>query len=651
MINGMSANSSRAQAAVKGMGGLVSGLDTDELVKGMTASTRSRITFKTQQKQILAWKTEAFRSISSKLTALSNKYFSFASESNMLSSKFFTSSQIEIIGGSSEEISVSGPSEVANQLTISQVNSVASKASASSAKQVGITNIASKAQDFSTPEAVADFNSKIQGKTLSFNLNGVSKTVLFAADKSYASLAEFADEVNLQLSGAYGPGRINVGVDATNSLTLATASNTASLSITSGSPELLGTEGLLGFNLGATNRPSTNLALTNLNLQTALTTGQQNFTVKINGQDFVFDKEQDSITSIIQKINESSTGLKVSYSSMTNSFSMLATETGNHTKMEISDVSGNLAASLFGEKDLDYTVTAGKNSNLDIIYGGKTLNIDRSSQAIQIDGLSINLTEKALGKSDITFSAKPNTDAILTTMKGFIEDYNAALLDLNNQVMTYKTRDEKGYKPLSPEERAEMTPEEITAWETVAKKGLLFSDPELLGLKNSLRSAMMGLVPNVGLAADIGIMSGISLKDGGKLVLDETKFKNALLEQPEKVIQMFQKPKDESLKLSDPAGYNQQCGIVHRLKATLDQYVATTGVKGLLIQKAGLDNSISSMDNTIFKQMGMLDQDIYKLNDKLKTEETRYYNQFTSLETYINRMNMQSSWLSQQFSS
>ena len=121
MINGMSANTSRAQAAVKGMGGLVSGLDTDELVKGMTASTRSRITLKTQQKQILAWKTEAFRSISSKLTALSNKYFSFASESNMLSSKFFTSSQIEIVGDSSDGLSVSGPAEVANQLTISKL--------------------------------------------------------------------------------------------------------------------------------------------------------------------------------------------------------------------------------------------------------------------------------------------------------------------------------------------------------------------------------------------------------------------------------------------------------------------------------------------------------------------------------------------------
>lgn len=74
----------------KGMGGLMSGLDTDDLVNQMTAATRNKINKQYQAKQKLLYKQEAYREISSKLLAFNNKYFSYSSGSktNILSPKF-----------------------------------------------------------------------------------------------------------------------------------------------------------------------------------------------------------------------------------------------------------------------------------------------------------------------------------------------------------------------------------------------------------------------------------------------------------------------------------------------------------------------------------------------------------------------------------
>ena len=45
----------------KGMGGLLSGLDTDELVNQMTAGTRNKINRQYQAKQKLLYRQEAYR--------------------------------------------------------------------------------------------------------------------------------------------------------------------------------------------------------------------------------------------------------------------------------------------------------------------------------------------------------------------------------------------------------------------------------------------------------------------------------------------------------------------------------------------------------------------------------------------------------------
>ncbi len=96
-----------ASMSGKRVTGLVSGMDTDELVKNMTATMRSKIAKQQQLKQKASWKMDAYRSISSKLIAFQNKFTSYTSSTNLRSASFYSKSQITAVGNSDYSKSVS----------------------------------------------------------------------------------------------------------------------------------------------------------------------------------------------------------------------------------------------------------------------------------------------------------------------------------------------------------------------------------------------------------------------------------------------------------------------------------------------------------------------------------------------------------------
>ena len=59
--------------------GLVSGLDTESLVKAMTANTKKRINTQKQKLQSLTWKQESYRDVISKISDFKNKYLDILS--------------------------------------------------------------------------------------------------------------------------------------------------------------------------------------------------------------------------------------------------------------------------------------------------------------------------------------------------------------------------------------------------------------------------------------------------------------------------------------------------------------------------------------------------------------------------------------------
>ena len=124
-------NSALSTYGSKGMSGLMSGMDVDEIVKGMTMGTTGKIAKQLQSKQILSWKSEAYRSISSPLIDFANNYTSFTSSTNLMSAAFFSKSSITASGTNSKYVSVTGKSNSADYMQILGVKQLAKDATQS----------------------------------------------------------------------------------------------------------------------------------------------------------------------------------------------------------------------------------------------------------------------------------------------------------------------------------------------------------------------------------------------------------------------------------------------------------------------------------------------------------------------------------------
>ncbi|MEG1895335.1 MAG: flagellar cap protein FliD N-terminal domain-containing protein, partial [Oscillospiraceae bacterium] len=117
-MNSMSAY----QTARKGMNGLMSGLDTEGIVKGMTSGTTTRIAKLLQDKQKITWRTSAYQGISGAMNDFSNKYLSLASSTSVYSAKFFQGSTAKVNGDFGKYVSVTGSSSTAGKFSIVGVN-------------------------------------------------------------------------------------------------------------------------------------------------------------------------------------------------------------------------------------------------------------------------------------------------------------------------------------------------------------------------------------------------------------------------------------------------------------------------------------------------------------------------------------------------
>ncbi len=173
----------------KNVSGLASGMDTDELVKGMTLATRTKIAKQKQSKQLLSWQGEAMRGITDKLTAISQKFTSFTSSTNLLSRRFFERTDITTQGANASKVSASGIGN--EQVMIARVKQLAADATVSTSAVSG-NAIVTSALDLSEQVEV----SNIEGKSLQVKYGGQTHTVTLGSGRSYGTAQEIADSLN-----------------------------------------------------------------------------------------------------------------------------------------------------------------------------------------------------------------------------------------------------------------------------------------------------------------------------------------------------------------------------------------------------------------------------------------------------------------------
>ena len=123
-------SSSLGNTALRGFGGLASGIDRDALIEQMTARTTSKITAKKQAMTKLEWKRDAYRSISNKIIDLQDNYLSYSATKSLKNSDFFAKNQVSVQGDPdyTKYISATGNADTASRVSVLGVNKLATSA-------------------------------------------------------------------------------------------------------------------------------------------------------------------------------------------------------------------------------------------------------------------------------------------------------------------------------------------------------------------------------------------------------------------------------------------------------------------------------------------------------------------------------------------
>ncbi len=355
---------------------------------------------------------------------------------------------------------------------------------------------------------------------------------------------------------------------------------------------------------------SSGTKLSELQLSNAFEFVDGELSFSINGKTFAFTQDS-TIGELINEVNISGAGVKMSFSSLTKGFTIKAASTGSDSKVEIVNIAGNA----FAETDSAFGISEGTHLGKDAILKINDCDVVRSTNSFTIDGITYNLTGKT--NEPVTFTVNRNIEDTVDRIKGFVTAYNELVDSLQTKVGEKVYR---GFPPLSDTQREAMNDKEIELWEEKAKSGMLRGDPYISSLLSSLRSALYTTVEGTGMSlSDIGLNTGI-YSDGAKITIDENKLRSAIAADPEKVKSLFM------LNGADSSGQ----GLVTRMSNALLSYTKQT--TNIALDK--LEDRISDSKDKM-----------KALQSKLDDRERVLWKRFSAMETAMSKLNGMSSWL------
>ena len=530
------------------------------------------------------------------------------------------------------------------------------------------------------------------GKKLTFNYDGSKKEVeLISKDELDAlkalpkeqQLTKMVENLQSRLDRAFGKGTVEAKFSADGNLSFDTTNETSSLSIVSNDYGLLNN---LGVSYGESNKVNLSGKLDQAgilgdaaNVEDFTTDGNA-LDLKINGVAIEGLTKDSSINDILSKINSTTNaGVKATYVDATGQFMLVSSETGAGREISLDS---NLSKVLFGqgvERDSngkiqtdtdgnvkynkDAGVDEGKNAIICVSYGnGVDVKMERASNTFDLEGLSVTVsgafggkfekdatTGKEVWKADsaggVTFTAKADVDGIVERVKGFFEDFNKLAGDVNKEITT---RPDSSYGPLTDEQKKEMDETSIENWENRAKQGMLYGDSAMRDLSTDVQGIFLKLMNNVGFEElkAMGITYSDDYGDGGTISFDESKFRAAVEKDSEAVGNVF------------TGGGEVSKGLVDIMDETFTPYATRYSSKngggtgkgsyGRLIEIAGSEKKPTTLlNNQLYRDIEDIQDLIERLQSQLKSEQDRYISQFTTMETLLNQMNTQSSYLSQ----
>lgn len=358
------------------------------------------------------------------------------------------------------------------------------------------------------------------------------------------------------------------------------------------------------------------------------------YTFSINGVSFSFSGNT-TVKDMMSQVNASKAGVKMSYTTLTNQFTITSNEYGRGTQITFEDgESGLLNAMGFNE---DSVFTEGQNTTIEI--NGEY--IETTSNSYTVDGTTFTFTSAAEGTEFTNVVSRDYSKAI-DVIKSFVEDYNKLIEEVYGYVDDEPNKD---YYFLTDDDKEDMDLSESqeAKWDKLANKGILYRDSTLQNIMSKLRTALYSSVEapdgkNIGLFS-LGITTTDSISAHGKLQFDPSVTDEMLADK-------FAKYADEFAKLFN----DTEKGIAYQFDNILNSAVKTSGdpkERGVLVQKAGVSGTSSATTNSIYTQIQSLKDMIARLQDRYEQQQDRYWKIYSNMETSLGNINGQSSYIQQ----
>ncbi|UNC91738.1 flagellar filament capping protein FliD [Candidatus Contubernalis alkaliaceticus] len=632
------------------IGGIASGFDTNQIVKDLMRIEKMKIDKFYQQRQLTEWRKTQYREVINSIRSFKDTFFDvLRPETNLLSPTSLKKMQAS---SNNSEIVTAAANANANVGDIDF--KVIQSASAARVEAAGFSAGLESSETITEPITVMEGKNIIKA-----TLNNTTVEITLSAGE-YETLEDLTTEIQEQLNTAFGEDRVSVTDNQGRLKFTATyGSDTFSLaSDTYHAEEDIDSEDILAqlnIKSGANNQKIT-LTDTMEKISDRLAGGSFEFDEEgrssflINGQEITFNKT-DTFQKVINRINDSKAGVQASYSSYSDTFTLVSRTTGNS---HITTDNGGNFFSAFGIESVEGKIgEAGRNAIFEI---NGTLDT-HVNNTFTIEGVTYTIN-KEINPGDEPETAKISvsldTEATFQVIEKFVNDYNTLIDEINGKLKEESFRD---FQPLTDEQKEAMSDKEIEIWEEKAQSGLLRRDSTLTNMLFSMRQALYDTVGDLHLT-EMGIQTSSNYQDNGKLVLKDggSALRMAIENNPDRVMDVFSRRSDISyspnMTQENRSQRYSESGLAHRLSDIINDNIRTirdnSGRKGFLLEKAGIEGDTTQFNNFLDRNITNIDKRIIRMEEILFKREEQYYRQFMAMEKALQQLYSQGDWLMMQ---
>lgn len=632
------------------MTGLVSGMDTESMVKELVSASSEKVNKIKQKKQDVEWKKEIWSGLNTKIYNFYKTQLSaFKSVSNYKTKKATASDETKV--------SVKAGSGATNG-----THSVSVEQTASSAYLTG-DNIKTYGKSYTTYNDAGlstKFADMVDAQGADLGLAG-QKITISAGNDTIPALelelggsgdngVESISALNAKLKATSGYENLQASLKDgklvfTNSSEKTLDDGTKVGEIYTIESAALGMSGEVGYEKGDadsntmsadfTAKVKQDFTSTDISTSTKLADLgiKVGTTFSVNGKDFVVDDKStiNDFTTALSKM-----GVSASFDASHGRFYLNASKTGaaNDFNLTSSDSSALEALGL-GSK-------AEKVDARDAIIYYNKVKYTSDSNTLTVNGLTI--TAKAKTDSAVNIEVAADTDSAYNTVKKFVKAYN----DLIDEMNKYYNEKDAGYDALTEDERSKLSDTQIEKWEEKAKQGLLRRDSTLQTLLSGMRTTLNrgvqvtmedGSTKTMTLAS-LGIVTGDYTENGKLHILgdedddqysSETNTLKNLLESGSDIVGQV------------IGGSTNTSGVGTQMYDYLRK--SMTRIEGVRSTQTFYN------DKTLDSEIDDYDDDIDKWDEKLQNLEDKYYDQFSKMESAMAKLQSQQSYLSSLFGS